>query len=150
MKFLYIGDSYLRSVPFLDTMKKRLFAFAQKEGVTHIYVSGNNTSNQYVKAFADQCEQLNITLVRSPAIMDWGNQKATVSEEGLCLPDESVYIPEHGSALYGDNERLRIQCIYLQMFLMHDYKNNADSLEDELSELLHDIMHLHKKTNHYN
>lgn len=150
MKFLYIGDTYLRSLPFLDTMKNRLFAFAQKEGITHIYISGKDTSKKYVKAFADQCEQAKITMIQSPAMVPWGDEEAMISDVCLHTPDGHLFTPEYGCALYGNSEIMRLQRVYFQMFLMHDYKSNADSLEDELSELLHDIMHLHKKTNHYN
>ena len=150
MKFLYIGDSYLRSIPFLETMKKRLFSFEQIYGVTHIYISGKNTSGKYVKSFAQQCEQLDITMIRSPAVIPWGGREATLTDEFLRLQDEDINVPENGCAIFGDSEQMRLQRIYFQLFLMHDYTMNPDSLEDELSELLHDIMHLHKKTNHYN
>lgn len=150
MKFLYIGDTYLRSLPFLETMKKRLFAFARKENVTHIFISGKHTSGKYAKAFAEQCDELGIVMMQSPAAIPWGKGECSVTDDVLQLPSGAVIYPENGTVVYGDSERMHWQRIYFQLFLMHDYKINSDSLEDELSELLHDIMHLHKKTNHYN
>lgn len=149
MKFLYLDDACLGSTPFSEKMIKRMLAFAQKEDVTHIFISRQEQHDDDHEAFANQCHQLGITVIYSAAPIPWGSEEGTVTDDCLQLPNGTTYYPEPGIAFYGDSELMRIRRMYFHLFLTHEDTNNPDSLEDELSELLHDIMHLHKKTNHY-
>lgn len=150
MKFIYIDDTYLKISPFLETMKNRMFSFCEREHISHILLSMPNEKNKEIVAFLEQCQKRDISLIQSPAVIDWDNFQGVLTPTAFYIKDGNVLYPYSGSVIYGNTNDREYQRIYFEMFLSHDYKFNPDSLENELSELLHDILHLHKKTNQYN
>lgn len=150
MKFIYIDDSYLRTSSFLETMKKRMFSFCEREHISHILLSMPNKENQAAAAFKEQCRKRDISLIQSPAVVDWGSIQGILTPTAFYIKDGEILYPYSGSVIYGNTNYKKYQRIYFEMFLSHDCLMNPDSLENELSELLHDILHLHKKTNQYN
>lgn len=150
MKFIYIDDTYLKSSPFLETMKHRMFSFCEREHISHILLSMPDKRNKEAAAFLEQCRKRDISLIESPAVIDWGSFQGILTPTAFYIKDGTILYPYSGSALYGNSTYKQYQRVYFEMFLTHDYNLNPDSLENELGELLHDILHLHKKTNHYN
>lgn len=150
MKFIYIDDTYLKDSPFLETMRSRMFSFCEREHITHILLSMPEKNKKGIGAFLNQCKKRDISLIQSPAVIDWDSFQGILTPTAFYIKDGTILYPYSGSALYGNSTHKQYQRIYFEMFLSHDYIFNPDSLENELGELLHDILHLHKKTNRYN
>jgi len=150
MKFIYIDDSYFKSSSFLEAMKKRMFSFCEREHISHILLSCGDDTKDAVSAFLKQCQKRDISLIQSPAVIDWGKLQGILTPTAFHIKDGDTLYPYSGCAVFGNSNSKDYQRVYFEMFLAHDGKLNADSLESELSELLHDILHLHKKTNQYN
>jgi len=149
MKFLYIDDSYLCSEPFMKTMQNRLFSFCEEKHITHIFISGHAYHAHYRKLFYDDCRRLNIKVIKSPAHFALEEYNAILSDTSLQIDQIGSFTITSGLALYGDTKKKQFQRIYFDLYLTYHLRKDSNQLEEELSELLHDILNQHKKTNQY-
>ncbi len=134
----------------METMRNRMFSFCEREHISHILVSMPSEANKEAIAFKEQCRKRDISFIQSPAVIDWGTVQGILTPTAFYMKDGEILYPYSGSVIYGNTSQKQYQRIYFEMFLSYDNGLNQDSFENELSELLHDILHLHKKTNQYN
>lgn len=151
MKFIYIDDSYLRSSPFLDMMRMRLLRFCEREGVTHIFISGDgrqgtaDVDDACASSFYELCRTLDLLVIQSPCSFEIGDHKGVLTHTSLLMDDQKPWMTYSGSAIYSDFDSLAWERIYFELFLKHEVEETFELIEDELMDLLQKTASLHTK-----
>lgn len=152
MKCILIDDSYFQASSFLKTMRKRLFSYCLDHEVSYILIGGAvHERDEIVATFFHDCEQHGITIVKSPAVIEFDHGiEGVLSFCSLTFQDGRSYHPYSGSAYLIDTETNYAAYIYFDLFPHADIIESVTSLEEELIKMLNEaIDHAKKSTKHH-
>lgn len=149
MKLLYMKNDCLCASPFREDYHRRILDYCETAAIKHIFISGRIEDKESSQLFLKACEQAGIEVILSPWKDDIEKIPALMDQVSLYIYLMGNWNAVNGMAFEIDTQKRSSRIIYMDLFLKHIKYVNAENLEEELNELLHDILHSHKKSNQY-
>ena len=149
MKLLYMKNDCFCSSPFLAEYQNRILDYCEQEEISHIFISGWMENKESGELFLEVCEDSGIEVILSPWTDKIEGIPGTMNLNSLFLYGVGRWKAHEGVSFYIDTDQHSSQPIYMDLFLKQVKYVDAENLEEELHELLHDILRSHKKSNQY-